>query len=73
MSCDDDGNTAVWDSRNYARAPVHTYHAHDGVQYGCQFSPSSQYNYLTCGGDSLLKVWDLRNCSTPIYTCSDLN
>jgi WD40 repeat protein len=73
MSCDDDGNTAVWDSRNYARAPIHTYRAHDGVQYGCQFSPSSQYNYLTCGGDSLLKVWDLRNCSAPIYTCSDLN
>jgi hypothetical protein len=41
MSCDDEGITAIWDTRNCGRTPIFNYRAHDGVQYSCQFSPTS--------------------------------
>lgn len=71
MSCDDDGITAIWDTRNCAKTSIFNYRAHEGPQYGCQFSPSSEFNYLTCGADFFVKVWDLRNTSVPMFTCSD--
>lgn len=71
LSCDDEGQTAVWDSRNCSKSPTYHFVAHKGPQYGCQFSPSSEYNFLTCGSDSLIKVWDLRNLSSSIFTCGN--
>lgn len=73
MSCDDEGITAIWDTRNFSRTPIFNYRTHEGIQNGCQFSPSSEYHYLTCGNDYMLKLWDMRNCTVPIFTCSDMN
>lgn len=72
ISCDDEGQTAFWDVRSPTKLPSHHLNCHKGVQYGAQFSPSSEYAFASCGSDSLVKVWDIRNISTSLFECQDL-
>lgn len=66
-SCDDNGFSAFWDTRDCAKTPFHKIQCHEQVQYGIQFSVSNEYNVATCGSDSLIKVWDIRNMKGPLF------
>ena len=39
-SCDDQGYTAFWDTRDCCKSPIHRMQCHEGIQYGIQYSPS---------------------------------
>lgn len=59
-SCDDDGNTVLWDTRN-PQEPVFTMRADSSPLYSVQFSPLDRHIVATAGAEGMVRVWDVRN------------
>lgn len=70
-SCSDDRLIMVWDYRfrnsiNGNRKPIFEVIAHTNEVYTLDFSPFSQFLFLSGSGDENASVWDLRNLTRSI-------
>ncbi len=61
-SCDDEGQTILWDTRN-AKNPVYRFFPDKSPLYSVQFSPLNRNVFCTGGEEKVIKLWDVRNMS----------
>lgn len=61
-SCDDEGQTVLWDTRN-AMEPIFHMKADSSELYSVQFAPLDRHILSTAGKGKLIKIWDIRNLS----------
>lgn len=70
-SCDDQGQVAIWDTRN-AIQPVHFFTVDSAPVYSVQFSNNKKNLFATGGSEKIVKLWDIRNMSEPLTSLPDL-
>lgn len=57
----------IWDERQGFDKPFFDITVHAKEVYSLDFSYHDEYLLLTTGEDTLIKMWDIRNLSLPIY------
>lgn len=66
-SCDDDGQTAIWDTRDSKEGPIHHSKQHDGPIHSVQFNPNCPNLFATGGKAKFVRIWDCRNLSGSLF------
>jgi len=66
-SVSDDKNIRIWDTRNKDK-PTHKFQGHKSEVNSIDFSPFSEYLFLTTGSDSKVKLWDMRSLKSDLHT-----
>lgn len=75
-SVGDDKGICIWDLRNASSSssssglkPMHKIsNAHQGEVNGVDFSPFSEYLFVTSSSDKLCKLWDMRSLKSDLHT-----
>ncbi|CAH2075073.1 unnamed protein product, partial [Iphiclides podalirius] len=66
-----DGHLKLWTCAEPAR-PAAAVKAHDAEVLSCDWSRTESHALATAGSDGLIRGWDLRRLTTPMFTLKDI-